>query len=97
MAGPVKHPADRVNVLGVGVDPLTVGDLQAEVGRLVRDRKRGLVLNAGHRQHTARHVGRGYQGGSMRRPLSSLLILLAGACLLAGCQTCAVHCEAMRP
>lgn len=46
MAGPVKHPADRVNVLGVGVDPLTVGDLQAEVGRLVRDRKRGLVLNA---------------------------------------------------
>ena len=46
MAGPVKHPAVRVNVLGVGVDPLTVGDLQAEVGRLVRDRKRGLVLNA---------------------------------------------------
>ena len=46
MAGPVKHPADRVNVLGVGVDPLTVEDLQAEVGRLVRDRKRGLVLNA---------------------------------------------------
>ena len=46
MAGPVKHPADRVNVLGVGVDPLTVGDLQAEVGRLVRARKRGLVLNA---------------------------------------------------
>ena len=46
MAGPVKHSADRVNVLGVGVDLLTVGDLQAEVGRLVRDRKLGLVLNA---------------------------------------------------
>jgi N-acetylglucosaminyldiphosphoundecaprenol N-acetyl-beta-D-mannosaminyltransferase len=35
-----------VNVLGVGVDPLTVEDLHAEIGRLVRDRKRGLVLNA---------------------------------------------------
>ena len=45
MAGPVKHPADRVNVLGVGVDLLTVGDLQAEVGRLVRGGRGGLVLN----------------------------------------------------
>jgi N-acetylglucosaminyldiphosphoundecaprenol N-acetyl-beta-D-mannosaminyltransferase len=45
MAGPVKHPADRVNVLGVGVDPLTVGDLHAEVGRLVRGGRGGLVLN----------------------------------------------------
>jgi N-acetylglucosaminyldiphosphoundecaprenol N-acetyl-beta-D-mannosaminyltransferase len=35
-----------VNVLGVGVDPLTVEELHAEIGRLVRDRKRGLVLNA---------------------------------------------------
>lgn len=45
MAGFVKPPADRVNVLGVGVDPLTVGDLQAEVGRLVRGGRGGLVLN----------------------------------------------------
>lgn len=45
MAGIVKPPADRVNVLGVGVDPLTVGDLQAEVGRLVRGGRGGLVLN----------------------------------------------------
>ncbi len=43
MARPVKG---RVNVLGVGVDPLTVEELHAEIGRLVRDRKRGLVLNA---------------------------------------------------
>jgi N-acetylglucosaminyldiphosphoundecaprenol N-acetyl-beta-D-mannosaminyltransferase len=34
-----------VDVLGVGVDPLTVEDLHAEVGRLVRSRERGLVLN----------------------------------------------------
>jgi len=35
-----------VNVLGVGVDPLTVEDLHAEIGRLARGRGRGLVLNA---------------------------------------------------
>jgi N-acetylglucosaminyldiphosphoundecaprenol N-acetyl-beta-D-mannosaminyltransferase len=34
-----------VNVLGVGVDPLTVEDLHAEIERLVRMRRRGLVLN----------------------------------------------------
>jgi UDP-N-acetyl-D-mannosaminuronic acid transferase (WecB/TagA/CpsF family) len=32
-------------VLGVGVDPLTVEDLNAEIARLVRMRRRGLVLN----------------------------------------------------
>jgi len=37
---------NRVNVLGVGVDPLTVEELHAEIGRLVRKRQRGLVLNA---------------------------------------------------
>jgi len=42
VARPVKG---RVNVLGVGVDPLTVEELHAEIGRLVRERKRGLVLN----------------------------------------------------
>ena len=35
-----------MNVLGVGVDPLTVEDLHAEIGRLVRGGGRGLVLNA---------------------------------------------------
>jgi N-acetylglucosaminyldiphosphoundecaprenol N-acetyl-beta-D-mannosaminyltransferase len=35
----------RVNVLGVGVDPLRVEDLHAEIGRLVRGSKRALVLN----------------------------------------------------
>ncbi len=35
----------RVDVLGVGVDPLTVGELHAEIGRLVRGGRRGLVLN----------------------------------------------------
>ena len=33
-------------MLGVGVDPLTVEDLHAEIGRLVRGRGPGLVLNA---------------------------------------------------
>jgi N-acetylglucosaminyldiphosphoundecaprenol N-acetyl-beta-D-mannosaminyltransferase len=35
-----------VNVLGVGVDPLTVEELHGEIGRLARGRGRGLVLNA---------------------------------------------------
>ena len=43
MALLVKGP---VNVLGVGVDPLTVDDLHAEIGRLVRGGTRALVLNA---------------------------------------------------
>jgi N-acetylglucosaminyldiphosphoundecaprenol N-acetyl-beta-D-mannosaminyltransferase len=43
---PLEVAAGRVNVLGVGVDPLTVEDLHAEIGRLVRGRGRGLVLNA---------------------------------------------------
>jgi N-acetylglucosaminyldiphosphoundecaprenol N-acetyl-beta-D-mannosaminyltransferase len=43
VALPVKSP---VNVLGVRVDPLTVEDLHAEIGRLVRGSERALVLNA---------------------------------------------------
>jgi N-acetylglucosaminyldiphosphoundecaprenol N-acetyl-beta-D-mannosaminyltransferase len=35
----------RIDILGVGVDPLTVEELHVEVGRLVRGGKRGLVLN----------------------------------------------------
>ena len=35
----------RIGVLGVGVDPLTVGELHAEIVRLVRGGGRGLVLN----------------------------------------------------
>jgi N-acetylglucosaminyldiphosphoundecaprenol N-acetyl-beta-D-mannosaminyltransferase len=45
VARPVKDLAGRVDVLGVGVDPLTVGDLHAEIGRLVRSRECCLVLN----------------------------------------------------
>jgi N-acetylglucosaminyldiphosphoundecaprenol N-acetyl-beta-D-mannosaminyltransferase len=45
VARPVGGPAGRVVVLGVGVDPLTVEDLHAEIGRLVRGGGRGLVLN----------------------------------------------------
>jgi N-acetylglucosaminyldiphosphoundecaprenol N-acetyl-beta-D-mannosaminyltransferase len=37
--------ASRVDVLGVGVDPMTVEELQAEIKRLVRSGERGLVLN----------------------------------------------------
>ncbi len=36
----------RVEVLGVGVDPLTAEELEAEVGRLVRENAHALVLNA---------------------------------------------------
>lgn len=44
MARPLDSAA-RVNVLGVGVDPLTVEELHAEIGRLVRGERGGLVLN----------------------------------------------------
>jgi N-acetylglucosaminyldiphosphoundecaprenol N-acetyl-beta-D-mannosaminyltransferase len=37
--------AGRVEVLGVGVDPLTVEGLHSEIKRLVRDDARALVLN----------------------------------------------------
>ena len=42
MARPVEH---RVEVLGVGIDPLTVEGLHAEIENLVRGAQRGLVLN----------------------------------------------------
>ena len=37
---------ERVNVLGVGVDPITVEELHAEIGRLIQDGEQALVLNA---------------------------------------------------
>jgi N-acetylglucosaminyldiphosphoundecaprenol N-acetyl-beta-D-mannosaminyltransferase len=46
VARSVKGLVGRVNVLGVGLDPLTVEELHAEIGRLVRSGERGLVLNA---------------------------------------------------
>ncbi|HEX2729675.1 MAG TPA: WecB/TagA/CpsF family glycosyltransferase [Rubrobacteraceae bacterium] len=42
------HPlesAERVDVLGVGVDPLTVEELETEVRRLARGAERAVVLN----------------------------------------------------
>ena len=45
MARPVKSSHARVNVLGVGVDPITVEELQAEIRRLAASRERGTVLN----------------------------------------------------
>jgi N-acetylglucosaminyldiphosphoundecaprenol N-acetyl-beta-D-mannosaminyltransferase len=42
----LRHPSGRVSVLGVGVDPLTVEGLHAEIGLLVRGGRGGLVLNA---------------------------------------------------
>ncbi len=41
----MKDPAGRVDVLGVGVDPLTVEELHAEIERLVPGGECGLVLN----------------------------------------------------
>jgi N-acetylglucosaminyldiphosphoundecaprenol N-acetyl-beta-D-mannosaminyltransferase len=37
--------ADRIDVLGVGVDPITVAELHAEIARLVRAGELGLVFN----------------------------------------------------
>ena len=45
MASPVGPRAGRIDVLGVGVDPLTVAELHAEIARLVRSGRLGLVLN----------------------------------------------------
>jgi N-acetylglucosaminyldiphosphoundecaprenol N-acetyl-beta-D-mannosaminyltransferase len=41
----VKRRADRVDVLGVGVDPLVVGELHAKIEHLVRGGEHSLVLN----------------------------------------------------
>jgi N-acetylglucosaminyldiphosphoundecaprenol N-acetyl-beta-D-mannosaminyltransferase len=62
VARPVRHPAGRVNVLGVGVDPLTVEGLHAEIGRLVRGGRGGLVLSA-----NAHCVNLCYEDPALRR------------------------------
>ena len=41
----MASPVDRVDVLGVGIDPMTVDELHAEVKRLAGSGKVGLVLN----------------------------------------------------
>lgn len=45
MSRPVKDLPPRVDVLGVGVDPITVEELHAEIKRLARGAERGTVLN----------------------------------------------------
>ncbi len=60
----------RVNVLGVGVDPLTVEELHAEIGRLVRKRQRGLVLNV-----NARCLNLCYEDSKLRDFLNSAEIV----------------------
>lgn len=40
------RPEERVDVLGVGVDPVTVEKLHAEMGEMIRDGRHALVLNA---------------------------------------------------
>ncbi|HEY6711502.1 MAG TPA: WecB/TagA/CpsF family glycosyltransferase [Rubrobacter sp.] len=45
MASSVGPRAGRIDVLGVGVDPITVDELHAEIARLVRGGRLGLVLN----------------------------------------------------
>lgn len=45
MAPHVEPRAGRIDVLGVGVDPLTVDGLHAEISRLVRAENLGLVFN----------------------------------------------------
>ena len=43
MSSPMR---EKINVLGVGVDPLTVEELHAEIGRFVEDGRHALVLHA---------------------------------------------------
>jgi N-acetylglucosaminyldiphosphoundecaprenol N-acetyl-beta-D-mannosaminyltransferase len=45
VARSVESHASRVDVLGVGVDPMTVEELQAEIKRLARSGEQALVLN----------------------------------------------------
>ena len=45
MAPHVEPRAGRIDVLGVGLDLLTVAELHAEIARLVRNGRLGLVLN----------------------------------------------------
>ena len=45
MARSVEGLGGRIDILGVGIDPLTVEELHAEIGRLLRNRERGRVLN----------------------------------------------------
>jgi N-acetylglucosaminyldiphosphoundecaprenol N-acetyl-beta-D-mannosaminyltransferase len=45
VASSVGPRAGRIDVLGVGVDPITVDELHAEIARLVRGGRLGLVLN----------------------------------------------------
>lgn len=45
MSRPVKGLPARVDVLGVGVDPITVEELHAEIKRLARSVELGTVLN----------------------------------------------------
>ena len=45
MARSVRGLGGRIDILGVGVDPLTVEELHAKIGRLIREGERGSVLN----------------------------------------------------
>jgi N-acetylglucosaminyldiphosphoundecaprenol N-acetyl-beta-D-mannosaminyltransferase len=45
LARPVRERLSRVNVLGVGVDPVTVEELHAGIKRLADSGERGTVLN----------------------------------------------------
>ena len=45
MARSVENRSPRINVLGVGVDPVTVEELHAEIKRLASSGERGTVLN----------------------------------------------------
>ena len=45
MASSVGPRAGRIDVLGVGVDPITVDELHAEIARLMRSGRLALVLN----------------------------------------------------
>ena len=45
MARSVESSSSRVDVLGVGVDPITVEELHSEIKRLARSGERGLILN----------------------------------------------------
>jgi len=66
VAPPVGPRAGRIDILGVGVDPLTVAELHAEIARLARCGRLGLVLNV-----NAHCLNLCYEDRALRNTLNS--------------------------
>jgi N-acetylglucosaminyldiphosphoundecaprenol N-acetyl-beta-D-mannosaminyltransferase len=62
--------AGRIDVLGVGVDPITVDELHAEIARLVRDGRPSLILNV-----NVYCLNLSYEDAALRNSLNSADVL----------------------